>query len=259
MSTFNHPTLDQLRVLKLIGMVDAFEEQLRQPLTDLDFESRLALLVDREVLVRDNRRLQRLLQQAKFPQAACIEDMAYTPGRGLTKAQVLSWSHMHWVPQHQNMILTGPTGCGKTYMACALGHSACLHGYSCRYYRLPRLGEQLKISKAEGKYVALLQTLAKIDLLILDDWGLISLEREHRQDLLEILDDRYQKRSTLVTSQLPIQHWHTYLDEATLADAILDRLWHNAIRVEITGESMRKQNNQDAVEQTIAAPKAITH
>jgi DNA replication protein DnaC len=240
----NQPTLDKLRTLKLTGMANAFQEQLTKPLPDLDFETRLGMLVDQEWLLRENRKLQRRLSQAKLQQAACIEDIDYEKPRGLVKAKVLELSRSNWLQQHLNLLITGPTGCGKTYLACALAHRACLDGYTSRYYRLPRLWEELKIAKANGTYGYWLGQLAKIDLLILDDWGLVTPDVERRQDLLEILDDRYQKKSTIVTSQVPTTHWHEHLNDATLADAILDRLLHNAIRFELKGESMRK-NQKD--------------
>ena len=236
----NQPTLDKLRTLKLTGMANAFQEQLIKPLPDLDFEARLGMLVDQEWLLRENRKLQRRLSQAKLQQAASIEDIDYEKSRGLVKTKVLELSRSNWLQQHLNLLITGSTGCGKTYLACALAHRACLDGYTSRYYRLPRLWEELKIAKANGTYGYWLAQLAKIDLLILDDWGLVTPDVERRQDLLEILDDRYQKKSTIVTSQVPTTHWHEHLNDATLADAILDRLLHNAIRFELKGDSMRK-------------------
>lgn len=236
----NRPTLEKLRALKLTGMANALQEQLEKPLPDLDFESRFGMLVDQEWLIRENRKLQRRLSQAKLQQSACIEDIDYEKPRGLVKAKLLELSRSQWLQQHLNLLITGPTGCGKTYIACALAHRACLDGLTSRYYRLPRLWEELKIAKANGTYTHWLSQLAKIDLLILDDWGLVTPDIERRQDLLEILDDRYQKKSTIVTSQIPTTHWHEHLNDATLADAILDRLLHNAIRLELKGESMRK-------------------
>jgi len=247
----HQPTLEKLRALKLTGMANAFEEQLTKPLTDCDFESRLAILVDQEWLLRENRKLQRRLAQSKLQQSACLEDIDYTKSRGLVKAQVLELSRSQWIAQHSNIAITGPTGSGKTYLACALAHRACLDGFTTRYYRLPRLWEELKIAKANGTYINWLTQMAKIDVVILDDWGLIPPNPERRQDLLEILDDRYKKRSTIVTSQLPIVHWHDHLNDATLADAILDRLLHNAVRFELKGESMRKHNkHQEALDIT---------
>jgi hypothetical protein len=240
----HQPTIEKLRSLKLTGMAEAFSDQLKKPLPDLDFESRLGMLVDQEYLLRENRRLKKRLQQAKLQQSACIEDINYEKPRGLVKAKVMELSRSQWLKQHLNILVTGPTGCGKTYLACALAHRACLDGCTSRYYRLPRLWEELKIAKANGTYSQWLSQIAKIDLLILDDWGLVTPDIDRRQDLLEVLDDRYQKKSTIVTSQLPPTHWHEYLNDATLADAILDRLLHNAIRFELKGDSMRK-NQKD--------------
>lgn len=244
----NQPTLEKLRALKLTGMANALQEQLQKPLPDLDFETRLGMLVDQEWLIRENRKLQRRLSQAKLQQSACIEDIDYEKPRGLVKAKMLELSRSQWLQQRLNLLITGPTGCGKTYVACALAHRACLDGFTSRYYRLPRLWEELKIAKANGTYSYWLAQLAKIDLLILDDWGLVTPDIERRQDLLEILDDRYQKKSTIVTSQIPTTHWHEHLNDATLADAILDRLLHNAIRLELKGDSMRK--NQKSLQKT---------
>ena len=162
--------------------------------------------------------------------------------RGIAKAKMLELSHNQWLQHKLNILITGSTGCGKTYVACALAHRACLDGYTSRYYRLPRLWEEFKVAKANGTYTQLLTQLAKLDLLILDDWGLITPDSERRQDLLEILDDRYKKRSTIVTSQLPVANWHEHLQDVTLADAILDRLVHNSIRIELTGDTMRKKH-----------------
>ena len=236
----DHPTLDKLRALRLTAMADALQDQLSKPLPDLDFESRLGMLVEQEWLARENRRIKRLLQQAKLQQSACVEDIDYAKSRGLIKAKIMELSRSQWIQQHLNLLITGSTGCGKTYLACALAHRACQDGFSSRYYRLPRLWEDLKIARAAGTYINWLGQLAKVDLLILDDWGLVAPDVDQRRDLLEILDDRYQKRSTIVTSQLPTTHWHEHLNDATLADAILDRLLHNSIRLELKGESMRK-------------------
>ena len=236
----NHPTLEKLRTLRLTGMADAFQEQLTKPLPDLDFESRLGLLIEREWYLRENRRLKRRLVQAKFQQPACVEDIDFKHPRGLNKSSILELARGQWIHQHLNLLITGPTGCGKTYLACALAHKACLTGFTSRYYRLPRLWHELKIAKADGTYPNWLSQLAKINLVILDDWGITAPDEEQRRDLLEILDDRYKQHSTIITSQLPITHWHEHLNDATLADAILDRLIHNSIRIELKGDSLRK-------------------
>lgn len=236
------PTLNRLRELKLTGMAEAFSEQLEKPLSDLDFESRLGMLIDREYYLRENRKLKRRLTQAKLRQQACIEDIDYQHPRGLDKSNFLEIARLQWVTQRMNVLIIGQTGCGKTYLACALAHKACLFGFTAKYYRLTRLFEELKIAKANGTYPNLLSQIAKIDLLILDDWGLSQPDSDQRKDMLEILDDRYQNKSTLITSQLPISHWHEHLNDTTLADAILDRIVHNSTRIELQcNDSMRKR------------------
>jgi DNA replication protein DnaC len=236
----NQPTLEKLRALKLTGMADALSEQMQKPMPDLDFESRLGLLIDREWCIRENRRLNRRLNQAKLKQSACVEDIDYKHPRDLKKSVIHELMHGQWINKHFNLLITGPTGCGKTYIACALAHHACLMGFTVQYYRLPRLWNELKIAKANGTYAKWLSHAAKIDVLLLDDWGLTAPDDEQRRDLLEILDDRYQRKSTIITSQLPTTHWHEHLNDATLADAILDRLLHNSIKIELKGESLRK-------------------
>ena len=245
----NNPSLEKLRALRLTGMADAFQEQLTKPLPDLDFEARLGFLIEREWFLRENRKMTRRLSQAKLQQAACIEDLDFKHPRGLNKANILELAQGQWIRQHLNLLITGPTGCGKTYLACALAHKACLSGFSSRYYRLPRLWNELKVARANGTYSDWLSQLARVDVLILDDWGLVPPDGEQRRDLLEILDDRYKQRSTIITSQLPTTHWHEHLNDATLADAILDRLLHNAIKLELKGESLRK--NQKSLQTDI--------
>jgi len=242
-----NPTLETLRALKLTGMAEAFEQQLAQPhLHELSFEDRLALLVEREHLARDDRRRTRLLKAATLRLNACLEDLDYRPSRGLQRARMAALGTCDWVRGHHNLCLTGPTGCGKTYIACALGNQACRQGLSVRYLRLPRLLEQLRIAHGDGSYARLMGQLAKADLLILDDWGLVKLTAAQRNDLLEVIEERHGLRATLIASQLPVEHWHDTIGEATVADAILDRLLHNAHRIALSGESMRKATEPPA-------------
>jgi len=238
-------TQQKLSALKLTGMLEAFEQQRAQPQThDLAFEERLGLLVDREMVSRENKRLERLLRGAKLRVSACIEDINYRHPRGLDRSQIASLASCDWIKQQLNLCLTGATGTGKTWLACALGNQACRQGHSVRYLRVPKLFEMLRIAQGDGSYPRLMNQLAKIDVLILDDWGLQKLNASQRNDLMEIIEDRYKLRSTLIASQLPIEHWHEYVGEATLADAILDRLLHNAHRLLLEGESMRKTTNK---------------
>jgi DNA replication protein DnaC len=239
-----HPTLDHLRQLRLGGMLAALEEQLNTPdLQSLTFEERLGLMIDREMTQRHNRRLQTRLKQAGFQQPAAWEDIDFNSPRGLDKALLLQLAGCQWIDQHLNCLITGPTGAGKSWIATALAHKACRQGYSARYLRLPRLLQQLLIAKGDGSYPKLLKQLAQFDLLLIDDWGLTPLDPGAQRDLLEILDDRFNLKATIVTSQLPVSRWHDYLGDATLADAILDRLVHNAYKIELRGESMRKKTS----------------
>ncbi|EBA00024.1 IS21-like element helper ATPase IstB [Marinobacter sp. ELB17] len=237
-----HPTLDKLHALKLTGMASALADQSATPdITELSFEERLGLLVDREMTERDNRRLTSRLRRAGLRHTAVLEDLDYRNSRGLDKGLIQSLASCQWVKEHLNVLITGPTGVGKTWLACALAHKACRGGYTAQYVRLTRLLRELTITKGDGQYPKLLANLAKVDVLILDDWGLMKLSAENRRDLLEVLEDRYGRRSTIATSQLPIEEWHDAIGDATLADAILDRLVHNAYKINLRGESMRKR------------------
>jgi DNA replication protein DnaC len=237
-----HPTIEKLESLRLGGMVAALKEQQNMDLGDLSFEERLGLLVDREAVERDNRRLKTRLRQARLRHQACIEDIDFKHPCGLDKSLIMRLAECSWLQHHQNMIITGPTGTGKSYLACAFAQKACRSGYTASYQRMSRLFEEINLAKGDGRYVKLLAGLAKVDLLVLDDFGLQPLDREQRHDLLEILEDRYQLRSTLVAGQLPHEHWHEQIGDPTLADAILDRLIHNAhiIKLKPEGGSMRK-------------------
>jgi DNA replication protein DnaC len=236
-----HPTLDKLSALKLTGMVAALTEQRQQSeYATLSFEERLGLLVDRETLVRQNRQMAIRLKKAGLRQEACVEDIDFRHPRSLDRSVVLSLASCAWVKSHRNCLITGPTGTGKTYLACALAQKACREGYSARYVRVGRLLGELGAARLDGSYLSQLRHLAHLDLLVLDDWGVTPLTDASRRDLLEILDDRYDRKSTLVTSQIPVDRWHEHLADPTLADAILDRLVHNAHRLALSGESMRR-------------------
>jgi len=234
--------LNQLRQLKLGGMAGALQIQIEQPGTyeGLSFAERLNLLLEQESLGREQRKQERLVRQARFKLAARVQDIDYAHPRNVTQSQIAQLAQGDWIRRAQNLLITGPCGSGKTYLACALGHSACLRGYSVRYYRISRLLLALTQAKADGSYHKLLQQLSKLDLLIIDDWGLEGLTAPQRNDLLEIMDDRHGSSATLMISQLPTDQWYSAIGDNTLADAILDRLMHNAHRLNLKGESMRK-------------------
>lgn len=236
-----HPTLETLGALKLTGMVKALSEQMQMPdIADLSFEERLGLLVDRELTERRERRFKTRLRQAKLRLSAQVEDIDYRHPRGLDQSVMLRLATCDWIKDHHQVLITGPTGTGKTWLACALGQKACRDGYSVLYLRVPRFLQEMPIAKGDGRYPKVMAQLAKTDLLILDDWGLARLSDDNRRDLLEMLEDRYGRRATLVTSQLPVDHWHEALGEPTLADAILDRLVHRAYKIALKGDSLRK-------------------
>jgi len=236
-------TLTRLKALKLGGMAAALEQQQNQLGTydELPFTDRLELLIDREFQTREHRQQDRLTRQARFKLRAYVQDIDYQHPRNLSKAQVAQLAQTDWLERGQNLLITGPCGSGKTYLGCALGHQACLNGLSTRYYRVSRLLLALTQAKADGTYVKTLSQLAKTKLLILDDWGLEALKPAQRHDLMEIMDDRHGVHSTMIISQLPLDQWYATIGDNTLADAILDRLVHNAHRWSLKGESMRQQ------------------
>ena len=237
-----HPTIDKLHELRCTGMAKALAEQLASSQVEaLTFEERLGLLVDRELTERSSRQLTNRLRRAKLRHAACIEDIDFRQPRGLDKDLVLSLADGRWVREHSSVLITGPAGVGKSWIACALAHCACRLGHSASYRRTPRLLTELAIARADGTYPKLLASLAKTQVLIIDDFGLAKLSAENRRDLFEILEDRYGIRSTVVTSQLPVAKWHAVVGDPTLADAILDRLVHSAYQLNLKGESMRKK------------------
>jgi DNA replication protein DnaC len=238
-----HPVIEELRKLRLQGLAEALEMQLRSPgeAKNLLFEERLALLVDHEKVLRDRKRLQKRLQQAKFKQQACMQDITYESCRKLDKSLLLSFESCRWITDHRNILITGATGTGKSYLAEALTQNACLKGFTARRVQFPRFFHEMHAAKADGTYLKLQTELLKIDVLLIDDFAIAPCTDENRRDLLEIMDDRYNKKSTVVTSQLPVQEWHDAIGDKTLADAILDRLVHNAYRIALEGESMRKK------------------
>lgn len=239
-------TMAQLRQLKLSGMAHALQTQLEQVGTyeGLAFVERLTLLVEYACMNREQRKQERLVRQAHFRLSASIQEIDYQHPRNITPAQIARLASGDWINRVQNLLITGPCGSGKTYLACALGHNACLHGYSVRYYRLSRLLLELTQARADGSYCKKLKQMEKIPLLLIDDWGLETLKPAHRNDLMEIMDDRHGHSSTVVISQLPTDEWYTSIGDNTLADAILDRLMHNAHRLQLKGESMRKIRGQ---------------
>jgi len=241
----NEPTMEKLRALHLGAMANAWTAQREDAKsTELDFDTRFGLLVDAEMLSRDNKRIGRALREAKLRLPnACIEDLDFSPKRELDRALVRSLGTCQWIASHANIVITGATGTGKTYVGCALAQQACRLGRRVLYRRVPRLLEELALAHADGTYTRLLGRLAKSDVLLLDDWGLAPLRDQERRDILEILEDRHATRSTIVTSQVPVENWHDYLADPTIADAILDRLVHNAHRIRLKGPSRRKPEN----------------
>ncbi len=236
-------TITRLKQLKLTGMSQALERQQEMPaLQALPSDERIAMLVDEEVNYRENRRLSRILRDAKlkFP-AACVESIDYSTRRNLDRSLVASLSSCDWIQHHQSLLITGATGCGKTWLACAFANQAARKGFTVLYRRTPRLLEALEVAHGDGSLPRLRQQLAKAHILILDDWGMTPLSAMARSDLLEIIDDRVGCASTIVTSQLPVDAWHGYIGDPTLADAILDRLIHTAHRLPLKGDSLRKK------------------
>jgi len=239
------PTLEKLKELRLYGMARTFEEQLKSSeFNELSFEERLGLMVDMEITEGKNRRLKSRLKKAKLRQQACMEDLDYRYQRGLDKSIMLSLSTCRWIKEHLNILITGPTGVGKSFIACAIAHRACLEGFKVLYFRASRLFQDLAIAKGDGRYGKLMNSIAKAHLVVIDDWGLSVLTDQEQRDFLEILEDRHGIHSTIIAGQLPVDHWHETIGNPTLADAILDRLIHNAYKINLKGESMRKKKSR---------------
>ena len=236
-----HPTYERLLALGLTGMAKALEDQRRSPdIAALSFEERLGLMVDREAAERDTKRLATRLRFAALRQNAVVEDVDLRAPRGIDRALFQKLVAGDWINRAEGLLVMGPTGVGKSWIACALGHKACRDGKSVLYHRVPRLFEALALARGDGRHARLLKSLARVQLLILDDWGLAKFAEAEQRDLLEILEDRHQRASILITSQVPVEQWHEIIGNPTLADAILDRIVHNAHRLPIKGESMRK-------------------
>lgn len=238
----NEQTFEKLYVMKLMGMAEALKDQMgRADMDGLAFEERFSMLVDAQHLWRETKRMKRLLKSAKLKLSACMEDIDYRSPRGLDKSVMLSLGSCDWVRKHRNVIIVGPTGAGKTYLACALAHKACREGMTAFYSRTPKLYYTLAMARADGSYARVLAKIAKTSVLILDDLGLAALTDSERRDLLEVIEDRHGSASTVITSQLPVEHWHEVIGDPTIADALLDRLVHNAHKINLKGESMRKR------------------
>lgn len=242
----NQPTIEKLKTLRLDAMAAAWlEQQKRGDLAKMSFDERLALLIDAEWLDRENKRLARCLKEARLRLSqACVEDIEYTARRELDKAVIKQLATCRWIAEHQNVVITGATGTGKTYIACALAQQACRRGHRAIYRRASRLSDELVLARADGTYARALSRLARIDVLIIDDWGHAPLKDQERRDLVEVLDDRHGLRSTIMTSQLPPSKWHDHIGDPTNADAICDRVLHNAHRIVLKGPSRRKEDSE---------------
>ncbi len=233
---------DGLQQLKLLAFIEVFNEVVLNTAHTLTMEEALSMMVDREIIYRNNKRVARLLKATKlrYPQAS-VSSIGYNDQQRFNADQVRELTHCHWVQKGKSIVMTGAAGTGKSYLACALAHQACQMAYKTQYFRVTRLIEVLRLSHADGSYARLLEQLAKLDLLVLDDWGIDQLDRQARRDLLEVLEDRYAKSSTIITSQLPISGWHQFIGDDTIADAVCDRVVNNAYHIEVKGESKRKQ------------------
>jgi DNA replication protein DnaC len=241
----NEPTIEKLQGMKLYGMADGFRGQLESAeFHPLSFEERFALLVDQQWLWKQNRAFERRLQAAKLKQKAVIEDINYQHPRGLDRKLVRSLASSEWVRQKLNIVFTGPTGVGKSWIGCALAQKACRDGFSVLHKKISELFRELATAQVDGSIGRMLVRLAQIDVLLLDDFAMAPLKDSQRRDFLEICDDRYQRRSLILTSQMPISHWHEQIGDPTVADSILDRILHNAYRIELKGESLRKEQGR---------------
>ena len=238
------PTIEKLNAMKLTAMAKAFADQMQCPdITQLTFEERFGLIVDHQMTDLENRRMQSRLKKAKLRLPASLEDLDFKQGRGLDRSTVMSLALNQWVTSHHNILVTGPTGAGKSYLACALAQKACRDGYATLYQRVPRLLQEIAVSRLDGRYAKFIAPITKCEVLILDDLLISPLTREEQRELLEIVEERYDRKATIVTSQLPVKAWHDSMQDPTLADAILDRLVHNSYKLELKGESMRRKRS----------------
>lgn len=243
----NEQTFDKLYLMKLLAMAEGFKEQLQQPSShDLSFDERFGMLVDRQWIWKENKRLKQLLKEAKLKLQASVEDIDYKTPRGIEKSVMMNLISCNWIRNHQNLLISGPTGVGKTFLACAVAQKACREGFRTLYLRSPQFFYQIALARADGSYGTLMKRLSKAHLLVLDDLALTPLNDTERRDLLEVTEERHGSSSTLITSQLPIENWHDHIGDPTIADAILDRLIHNAHRIQLKGGSMRKKQKLDA-------------
>lgn len=235
------PTQERLRAMRLSGMAEAFATQMEDTgAAQLSFEERFSLMVDHEWLARQNRALERRLKDARLGQQACLEDIDYKHQRGLDRPLVRSLSSSQWITSHHNLLITGPTGVGKSFLGCAFAHKAVRDGFTVLYLRASRLFQNLSLARADGSLQGLFRKIARTDVLVVDDWAMHPMSETERRDFLEICEERYERRSTVLTSQFPIAQWHKQIGDPTIADSILDRLVHNAYRIELNGESLRK-------------------
>jgi len=242
----NQQTLDKLYIMKLLGMADGFKEQIQQPsFQDLSFDQRFGMLVDGQWTWKENTRLKQLLKEAKLKLQASVEDIDYKTSRGIEKSVLMNLTSCNWIRNHQNLLISGPTGVGKTFLACAIAQKACRDGFRTLYLRMPQFFYQIALARADGTYGNLMKKFSKTHLLVLDDLGLTSLGDTERRDLLEVIEDRHGVSSTLITSQLPVENWYDHIGDPTIADAILDRIIHSAHHIQLKGGSMRKKQKLD--------------